>query len=92
MKTKLDFCANETLKEVNIEIVDDDIWEPDEFFYAKLFVDHDDVQSRHVIIGSVSINQITIINDDGKSSLFQNMIEMDILLHFQKGITSGCCK
>ena len=66
LKTEVKFCANETLREVFIEIVDDDVWEPDEFFYAKLFLDHDKDHSNNVILGSTSINHITIINDDGK--------------------------
>lgn len=68
LKTTVEFAANETLKEINIEIVDDDIWEPDEIFFAKLFLDHDVAQTHNVILGSVSINQITIINDDGTLS------------------------
>ncbi|XP_053387424.1 sodium/calcium exchanger 3-like isoform X2 [Mercenaria mercenaria] len=64
VKTVVKFDANETSKDINIEIVDDDIWEPDEFFFAKLFIDHDDERSKHVALGSTSINQITIINDD----------------------------
>ncbi|XP_052783919.1 sodium/calcium exchanger 1-like isoform X2 [Mya arenaria] len=64
LKTSVQFAIGETLKEINIEIVDDDVWEPDEFFFAKLFVDHGDPSVKHVTLGSVSINQITIINDD----------------------------
>ena len=48
-----------------VEIVDDDIWEPDEFFFIKLYLPNDRKQDD-VVIGKVSINQITIINDDGK--------------------------
>ena len=66
LKTSVDFAAMETLKEINVEIIDDDIWEPDEIFFVKLFLDHDVAQAHKVILGSVSINQITIINDDGK--------------------------
>lgn len=66
LKTTIEFAAYETLKEINIEIVDDDIWEPDEIFFAKLFLDHDGAHAHNVTLGNVSINQITIINDDGE--------------------------
>ena len=66
LKSKISFKANECLREINIEIVDDDVWEPDEFFFAKLFLDAEDENSKHVVLGSTSINQITIINDDGE--------------------------
>ena len=69
LKTTVTFAVNETLREVHVQIVDDDIWEPDEFFFAKLFMDHEGATTgnHHVALGSVSINQITIINDDGMS-------------------------
>lgn len=79
LKTTIEFDAYETLKEINIEIVDDDIWEPDEIFFAKLFLDHDDAHAQNVTLGNVSINQITIINDDGK------------LMRSQKGKTLHQC-
>ena len=66
LKSKVTFKEREILKDIYIEIIDDDVWEPDEFFFAKLFVDTDDENSDHVILGKTSINQITIINDDGK--------------------------
>ena len=65
LKEYVDFAANESLREVYVEIVDDDIWEPDEFFFIKLYLPNDRKQDD-VVIGKVSINQITIINDDGK--------------------------
>ena len=66
LKRKICFDANEILQPLYIEIVDDDVWEPDEIFFAKLFIDADDENAKHVILGNTSINQITIINDDGK--------------------------
>ena len=65
MKSKISFAENECLREIHIGIVDDDIWEPDEFFFAKLFIDLENQNHQHTILGSASINQITIINDDG---------------------------
>ena len=66
LKCKVCFNEQETLKQIYIEIIDDDVWEPDEFFYAKLFVDAEDEKSNQVTIGKIAINQITIINDDRK--------------------------
>lgn len=57
------FDKNEELRQVFIEIVDDFEWEPDEFFFVKMSVNEGD--HEHVAIGNVSINQVTIINDDG---------------------------
>ena len=66
LKSKIYFKPNEILQQLYIEIIDDDVWEPDEFFFAKLFIDKEDEDIGHVILGNTSINQITIINDDGK--------------------------
>lgn len=65
MKEFVEFAVNESLREVHVEIIDDDIWEPDEFFFVKLHLPEDKKQ-HDVVLGKVSINQVTIINDDGK--------------------------
>ncbi|XP_050391531.1 sodium/calcium exchanger 2-like [Patella vulgata] len=62
IKQKLTFKPKETLKEIFIEIIDDDVWEPDEFFFVKLFLE--DGQDSAASLGKVSINQVTIVNDD----------------------------
>ena len=77
LKCKVCFNEQETLKQIYIEIIDDDVWEPDEFFYAKLFVDAEDEKSNQVTIGKIAINQITIINDDRKYAVF-------VVIIFQK--------
>lgn len=56
------FAKDEELRQVHIEIVDDFEWEPDEFFFVKLSIPNKD---EHIALGSVSICEITIINDDG---------------------------
>lgn len=58
------FAKDEELRQVYIEIVDDFEWEPDEFFFVKMTIP--DGSHEHVALGSVSICEITIINDDGK--------------------------
>ena len=59
---KVKFGANEILRQIFIEIVDDFEWEPDEFFFVKLTTE----PGSDVALGNISICQITIINDDGK--------------------------
>ena len=61
------FEKEEKFKYVDIEIIDDNEWEPDEVFFVKLALDPDDPNSRTAIIGKKSIQEITIINDDGQS-------------------------
>lgn len=63
VKQTLAFAPNETNKEVNVEIIDDDVWEPDEFFYVKLYVEE---ETERVVLGKIAINMVTIINDDGQ--------------------------
>ncbi|XP_061168049.1 sodium/calcium exchanger 3-like isoform X1 [Saccostrea echinata] len=61
LKEDITFAVNERLREVYIEIIDDDEWEPDEIFFVKLSLPH---EQKDVVIGKMAINQITIINDD----------------------------
>lgn len=65
-KELLQFRAEETHKYIDIVIIDDNEWEPDETFFVKLWSDpHDDT----VKIGKHSVTEVTIINDDGKNVL-----------------------
>ncbi|XP_041362525.1 sodium/calcium exchanger 1-like isoform X2 [Gigantopelta aegis] len=57
---KIKFGANEILRQIFIEIVDDFEWEPDEFFFVKLTTE----PGADIALGNISICQITIINDD----------------------------
>ncbi|XP_060559696.1 sodium/calcium exchanger 3-like isoform X3 [Ruditapes philippinarum] len=64
------FAKNEELRQVFIEIVDDCEWEPDEFFFVKLHVvKQEDGSHEHIALGNISINQVTIINDDEPGKL-----------------------
>ena len=67
VKQTLTFAPNEISKEVHVEIIDDDVWEPDEFFYVKLYVEE---ETERVVLGKISINMVTIINDDGQLERF----------------------
>ncbi|KAK3090451.1 hypothetical protein FSP39_011962 [Pinctada imbricata] len=65
----IEFAANEQLRQLYIQIVDDNEWEPDEFFFVKLALTHDEETNESVVLGPVSISQITIINDDEPGKL-----------------------
>ncbi|XP_078488536.1 sodium/calcium exchanger 2 isoform X2 [Ciona intestinalis] len=63
----LTFGPKETRKEIEIEIIDDNVWEPDETFFVKLSIPERDLKENgrdYVKLGRKVINQITIINDD----------------------------
>ncbi|XP_071449593.1 sodium/calcium exchanger 1-like isoform X2 [Hetaerina americana] len=65
------FEPNETEKQVKVEIVNDNQWEPDEEFFLKLGIVDDDIsvadgeeKEEKVQLGRISIMEITILNDD----------------------------
>ncbi|KAG8195667.1 hypothetical protein JTE90_003812 [Oedothorax gibbosus] len=62
LKEVLTFQDGEIEKELHVEIVDDNQWEPDETFFLKLCVMPEDVGT--VMLGRVCIMEITILNDD----------------------------
>ena len=53
-------------KFVDIEIIDDNEWEPDEVFFVKIALDPKDPSYNTSIIGKKSIHEVTIVNDDGE--------------------------
>ncbi|KAI8797275.1 sodium/calcium exchanger 2, partial [Biomphalaria glabrata] len=63
------FAAGESKKELYVDIVDDNVWEPDEFFYVKLFHPTPGSTVEDVEIGKVATNKVTIINDDEPGKL-----------------------
>ncbi|KAL5018651.1 hypothetical protein ScPMuIL_004373 [Solemya velum] len=64
-KETLVFEANESSKCVDIEIVDDNEWEPDEVFFVRLSVEPD----QPAVIGTKAITQIIIQDDDEPGTL-----------------------
>ena len=56
------FQPGQTTQELEIEIIDDNIWEPDEVFFVKLSMEPD----QPGMIGKRQITQVVILNDDGK--------------------------
>lgn len=51
-----------------VEIVNDNQWEPDEEFFLKISLIYNDeeVDTKNVQLGRISIMEITILNDDGR--------------------------
>lgn len=64
VKGTMTFYPQEARKYIEIEIIDDDQWEPDETFFVRLYLDTDDTLGETVKLGKKNINQVTIINDD----------------------------
>jgi solute carrier family 8 (sodium/calcium exchanger) len=64
IKQTMVFERDETHKSVDIEIIDDNEWEPDEVFFVKLALDINDPSYKNSVIGKKAIQEITIINDD----------------------------
>jgi len=58
------FKPGETLKYIDITIIDDNEWEENEVFFVML--SPFDIKDTSVSIGKQSISEVTIINDDGK--------------------------
>ena len=80
-KDVLVFKPGETLKHIDITIIDDNEWEENEVFFLKLC--RFDYKDDTVEIGEQSITEVTIINDDGKL-----VKEKDTILGTNKG---KCC-
>ena len=55
------FMPGQTSKEIHVEIIDDNEYEPDEVFFVRVTMDPEEP----AIIGNKPICQVTIINDDG---------------------------
>jgi len=62
VKQTLVFKPEQTYIEYVVEIIDDNVYEPDETFFVKLQLEPD----QTAVMGKKSINMITIINDDGE--------------------------
>ena len=66
VKEVLVFEKDEVLKHVDIEIIDDNEWEPDEIFFVKIALDPlDQSAAEFAVIGKKAVQEITIIDDDG---------------------------
>ncbi|XP_071953755.1 sodium/calcium exchanger 3-like [Antedon mediterranea] len=66
MKGIMVFEPEETEKFLEIEIIDDNEWEPDETFFVKLTLEE---KADGVVLGKHPITEVTIINDDEPGTL-----------------------
>nr|XP_039253587.1 sodium/calcium exchanger 3-like [Styela clava] len=64
IKGEMTFYPQEVRKYVEVYIVDDDVWEPDETFFVRLYLDVEDMNGEKIKLGRKNINLVTIINDD----------------------------
>lgn len=62
VKQTLAFQPGQTYIEYVVEIIDDNVYEPDETFFIKMALEPE----QEALLGKKSINMITIINDDGE--------------------------
>ena len=62
LKTTRVFEPDQTCQDVEIEIIDDNVWEPDEVFFVRLSMESDQPGK----IGKRGICQVVILNDDGR--------------------------
>lgn len=58
------FEPNEQEKFIDVEIINDNQWEPDEEFFLKISLLMDQEKREGVQLGRISIMEITILNDD----------------------------
>ncbi|XP_056017579.1 sodium/calcium exchanger 3-like isoform X2 [Ostrea edulis] len=68
LEQEVSFASNELLRQLYVEIIDDNEWEPDEFFFVKLSLPEKE-ENTDIVLGNVSISQVTIINDDEPGKL-----------------------
>ncbi|KAK3092010.1 hypothetical protein FSP39_024428 [Pinctada imbricata] len=65
LKETLVFQPDETIKHIDIEIIDDNIWEPDEVFFVRVTAEPDQM----AVVGKRAITQVVILNDDEPGTL-----------------------
>ena len=75
VKQTMVFEPDETVKHIDIEIIDDNEWEPDEVFFVKLALDPAHPSFKSTSLGKKAIQEVTIINDDGKTISVLNLHE-----------------
>lgn len=63
------FGPGETEKLIEVEIINDNQWEPDEEFFLKISLLYNAEKRQGVQLGRISIMEITILNDDDKPGM-----------------------
>ena len=51
--------------QLEVEIINDNQWEPDEEFYLRMSLLNEQSERENVQLGRVSIMEIVILNEDG---------------------------
>ena len=64
VKKSMVFKPDQTSDFLEIEIIDDNVWEPDEVFFVRISVESE----QKAIVGKRGITQVVILNDDSKCS------------------------
>jgi len=82
MKQMVMFGPNELVQHIDIVIIDDNVWEPDEVFFVKLSLDPDNEHCQGVMLGKLAIQEITILNDDGMNKKYINLTKPMCLIDF----------
>lgn len=71
VKKSLIFEKNQTSQDLEIEIVDDNVWEPDEVFFVRLSLDSEEMENAE--LGKRAVSQVIILNDDEPGTIeFEN--------------------
>nr|XP_022318976.1 sodium/calcium exchanger 3-like isoform X4 [Crassostrea virginica] len=60
LKKTMVFEPKETLLSFDIEIIDDNTWEPDEVFFIRMTIEPE----QQAVLGKHPVTQVTILNDD----------------------------
>ena len=84
VKETLVFKPDETLQHVDITVVDDNEWEPDEVFFVKLTLDVEDGSNKNAALGKRAIQEITILNDDGQYSMIVGLLCLIVVISLVK--------
>ena len=58
---------------MEVEIVNDNQWEPDEEFYLRMSLLNEKEDREGVQLGRISIMEIVILNDDGQYTYSNNI-------------------
>ena len=73
------FEPKETLLSFDIEIIDDNTWEPDEVFFIRMTIEPE----QQAVLGKHPVTQVTILNDDGIFSTFISNFTFILTIYFK---------
>lgn len=79
LKKTMVFEPKETLLSFDIEIIDDNTWEPDEVFFIRMTIEPE----QQAVLGKHPVTQVTILNDDGIFSTFLSNFTFILRIYFK---------